>query len=62
MLTPVDVLDIGRETAQIIGVFVQFPNASLPLHETVVKNPASCPVDSVDVPSGDRLVDGTWKV
>ena len=48
----------GRETAQIIAL----PNAQLPnalpdvLHETAVKNPASCPeVIMIDVPSRDRL-------
>jgi hypothetical protein len=47
----------------MIGVFVQFPNAPAPLHETVVKKPGSCPeVEIVDVPSGDRLGDGTLKV
>ena len=61
-LTP-DVLDVGRKTAQIIGVFAQLPNAPLPWHETVVKKPLSCPVERVaDVPSGDRLVVGILKV
>jgi hypothetical protein len=46
----------------MIGVSAQFPNAPLPLHETEVKKPPSCPDEMPDVPSGDRLVDGTLKV
>jgi hypothetical protein len=49
----------------MIGVFVQFPNAPLPLHETVVKKPGSCPEEErmLDVPSADRVVTGgIWKV
>jgi hypothetical protein len=57
-LTPGEVLDRGRETAQMIGVFVQAPNAPLPLQETAVKKPASCPLEILDVPSGEKPVGG----